>query len=190
MYVNGVKEGEPKAEAEMHTLVTKAIQEVKDGKSSAKKAGEDLIDGVNNGVKNQNKQNSVFSTIASFGKNLLLNLKGSLKEKSPSKATQEMGEYLLEGLGIGIEKEENNVLKQVSGVGKNVLSSLQGELSQNLKMGTVQANIQSSYASKEASNYNNVVNAFKEALSQMKIEMDDEEMGKFVDKTVSRAIYS
>ena len=34
------------------------------------------------------------------------------------------------------------------------------------------------------------VNALKEALAQMKIELDDEKMGKFIDKTVSDRIYS
>lgn len=37
--------------------------------------------------------------------------------------------------------------------------------------------------------YNKLVDAFKEALAQMKIEMDDEEMGHFVDKTVTKLIY-
>ena len=37
--------------------------------------------------------------------------------------------------------------------------------------------------------YNSIVDAFKEALSEMKIEMDDEEMGKFVDRTVTRLVY-
>ena len=37
--------------------------------------------------------------------------------------------------------------------------------------------------------YNSIVGAFKEALSEMKIEMDDEEMGKFVDRTVTRLVY-
>ncbi len=35
-----------------------------------------------------------------------------------------------------------------------------------------------------------MVNAFKEALSDMKIELDDEVAGKFVEKTVARAIYT
>jgi hypothetical protein len=35
-----------------------------------------------------------------------------------------------------------------------------------------------------------MVSAFKEALSEMKIEMDDEEMGRFVDKTVTELVYS
>ena len=35
-----------------------------------------------------------------------------------------------------------------------------------------------------------LVTAFKEALSQMTVEMDDVTMGKFVEKTVAKAIYS
>lgn len=38
--------------------------------------------------------------------------------------------------------------------------------------------------------YNNMVDAFKDALGQMKIELDDEVAGKFVEKTVAKAIYS
>ena len=40
------------------------------------------------------------------------------------------------------------------------------------------------------SNYNVLVNAFKDALSQMKVELDDEIAGAFVEKTVSDKIYS
>lgn len=190
MYVDGVKEGEPKSTKEMETLVNKAVDEVSKGKKSAKTAGEDLIEGVNNGVKNEKKQSGVFSSIATFGSKLLGKLKASLKEKSPSKATKEMGQFLLEGLGIGIEQEEGTVLNQISNVGKNVLNALQDELNSNVRIGNIQANIDSASSSNNANNYYNTVEAFKEALSEMKIEMDDQEMGKFVDKTVSRTIYS
>ncbi len=38
--------------------------------------------------------------------------------------------------------------------------------------------------------YNEIVRAFKDALSQMKVELDDDEMGAFVEKTVANAIYT
>lgn len=38
--------------------------------------------------------------------------------------------------------------------------------------------------------YNELVRSFKDALSQMKVVLDDDEMGTFVEKTVARAIYS
>lgn len=38
--------------------------------------------------------------------------------------------------------------------------------------------------------YNMLVNSFKQALSEMTVEMDDETMGRFVERTVANAIYS
>jgi hypothetical protein len=38
--------------------------------------------------------------------------------------------------------------------------------------------------------YTELVSAFKDALSQMKVELDDEELGTFVEKTVADAIYT
>ena len=197
MYIDGVASGEKKSKEEMADLVSNTIKEVTKKDKDAKKAGEDLIDGVNNGIKNQNKQSSVFSSIASFGNKILSKLKNSLQEKSPSKATNEMGRFLLEGLGLGIDKEENNVLKQVSNVGKNVLSALQGELSNNLNLGNIQTGLNGLNLNETSSsnintqnNFNSLVEAFKLALSDMKVEMDREEMGRFVDKTVADAIYN
>lgn len=39
-------------------------------------------------------------------------------------------------------------------------------------------------------NYNRMVDAFKDALSQMTVELDDDQVGKFVVKTVENAIYT
>lgn len=38
--------------------------------------------------------------------------------------------------------------------------------------------------------YNTLVNSFKQALSEMTVEMDDETIGRFVERTVANAIYS
>ena len=40
------------------------------------------------------------------------------------------------------------------------------------------------------SNYYSMVDAFKQALSEMKIELDDEVAGRFVETTVANAIYN
>jgi len=39
-------------------------------------------------------------------------------------------------------------------------------------------------------NYNRMVDAFKDALSQISVELDDDQVGKFVVKTVENAIYT
>ena len=50
--------------------------------------------------------------------------------------------------------------------------------------------IDGAYAFNTTNDYISMVDAFKEALSQMKIELDDETVGKFVRTTVERAIYT
>lgn len=202
MYVDGVKTGEPKSKKEMASLVNKAIKEITNKKKDGKKAGEDLIDGVNNGVKNQNKQSSVFRSIANFGSNLLASLRNALKEKSPSKATKEMGEFLMQGLSIGVEKESRNALKTVRKTGANVLTALNAELTNaGAKMGNISVtpfipNLTATVRQntpetpKQDNVESSMVDAFKTALGQMKIELDDEAAGKFVERTVTRIIYT
>jgi hypothetical protein len=45
-------------------------------------------------------------------------------------------------------------------------------------------------AQTEANTFDDMVDAFKVALNQVKVEMDDEEMGRFVDKVVTKLVYS
>lgn len=170
----------------------------------AARIGGYFLDGVYNGVANQSRRNSIFNSLWGFGQNLLANLKRSLQEQSPSKATREMGQYLLEGLGLGIKDEEKGVLNQVKELGENMLGTLDGSLAEGLSAeafsglqnaipSDLGANISQTTArvAQDAQNANtSLVDQFKEALGGMKIVMDDEEMGKFVDKTVTDLVYN
>ena len=199
-YVDGVKVGEPKSKTEMAKLATESLQQLKNQQGEAVTIGENYAEGVGNGV--DNKSGSIFSKIHNFGKNLLANLKASLQEQSPSKATKKMGQYLIEGLGLGIESEERNVLNSISSFGKSVLSTFNSSLGNNGLgidlSGQIQtgmpSNINSTSAIQTAEsqsfNYDTMLVAFQDALASMKVELDDEEAGRFVRKTVENAIYT
>lgn len=202
MYVDGVATGEPKSRQEMAKIVTDSIREITNRNPEARGAGENLIEGVNSGVSNRNKQSSVFSAIANFGSSLLSRLRASLQEHSPSKATKEMGSFLLQGLSIGIKSEENDLLKQVSSFGDDLINALSGSLEDGVSVNPLEGLtaaiprdmsgvVTSSTLAAEAEIANNsLVSQFKQALSEMKIEMDDQEMGRFVDNTVTRLVYN
>ena len=185
-YASGISASSSKAQEKAKEVGKNSTEKLKQETKKSKTAGEDLAQGVSDGV--NNKSGSVYSVISGFGAGLLSRLKSSLKEKSPSRATREMGQFLMEGLSIGVKSETSSLLKQVGGVGKDVLSTLSGnlsgaELSPNM-------NINSNINSSALNNQNDMVNAFKQALSEMKIEMDDVTMAQFVDKTVAKTIYS
>ena len=203
-YVDGVKTGEPKSQAEMAKMVDKAIKEILNKQGASTQAGVNLINGVNNGIMNRNSQNSVFRSIANFGSTLLSRLQASLQERSPSRATNLMGRYLLQGLGIGIEKEEDTVLEQVNEFGKTVLGTLSTSLEDGISSNALQAlktavpsefstsmAVDTTRMAEAAQNADkSLVGQFKQALSEMSVEMDGVEMGQFVDNTVTKLVYN
>ena len=203
-YINGIATGEPMAKAEMAKVASDAVNEINKQKSGAEQAGNNLLEGLDNGLSNPYKQSGIVGHITSFGRRLLANLKASLQEQSPSKATKQMGQYLIEGLGLGIEKEEKGVLNQVADFGKTILSTfdnslntdgLTAGLTDQIKTGipsTSTNTVTSAIKQAESQDYTykNMVLAFQDALASMKIELDDEEAGRFVRKTVENAIYT
>ena len=115
-----------------------------DKKTEAQSAGGDIIDGVKSGVSNGSKQNGVFGVIANFASSIISKFKSTLGIQSPSKVTREIGKFLLEGFGIGIEDEENGILNQISSFGKSVISSFNNSLNKKVNMSAVKANLESS----------------------------------------------
>ena len=64
------------------------------------------------------------------------------------------------------------------------------QLAKELKSNLLTPLAAGTQVAKDHLSYNDAVKAFKEALKEMKIELDDEEMGNFVEKTVVDAIYT
>lgn len=45
--------------------------------------------------------------------------------QSPSKATKKMGEYLVEGFGVGIEAESQSLYNEIAAFGRNTVTAFQ-----------------------------------------------------------------
>lgn len=197
MYIKGVAQGEPKSKEEMAKLVTATIKEVSKQESDSEKAGQFLIDGVNKGITNQNKQSSVFKSISNFGSKILSKLKSSLQEKSPSKATNEMGQFLDEGIILGIKKKSQNVIGAADSLGKSVLGTLNTSLNKDLEANKIniasqlnKPNISTLGGKNGVMQEELMVDAFKKALKQVKVVMNGKEMGQFVTNTIEREVFS
>ena len=87
---------------------------------------------------------------------------------------------MAEGIGVGFSDEM-----------KSVTADMQNAIPTSFDVdATAKVNGSSGYVGSSGYNYDRLVSAFKDALMQVKIEMDDEEMGHFVDKTVTKLIYA
>lgn len=208
-YVNGIGAGSAKPAAEMEKIVNSALFKIFVKRSAFQKSGEDFLDGFNLGIANRDKHNKAFNIMHHFGTDLLTKFRQSLREKSPSKATKEMGENLTEGLIIGINSKRQSALKTIGNLGTNVLGSLNNKLDMDVLRG-MQYQFKPDFAKVSSpkvysNSYNSLSNttnnetpkadrglveAFKTALKEVKIEMNDENMGKFVENTVTNLVYT
>ena len=203
MYVDGVAQGKPVSKKEAESVVKNTIQGL-DGKSQAEGAGKNLIQGFNNGEGNTFMQNAARQTARVFSGSILDTIKRSLGIQSPSKKTAEMGRFLVKGLGVGIEDEEDSALAQAAQFGDNVISAISGAMEDGVSTNALEAlqtalptefnaNMVTNTARMAETAQNadkSLVGYFKQALSEMKIEMDDREMGKFIDNTVTNLVYN
>lgn len=203
-YVDGVASGETMSKQEAEKIAKETVKKF-DKEAEAKGLGKNVITGFTNGTGTVSLWNTAKNTASSFASNILATLKKKLGIASPSKETKKMGRFLLQGFDIGMDKEEMSVLQHAQNFGEAIIDAMNDGLSEAVDTNAIQQlqnaipeDLSTSFrasmagASMEAAQVEqrSLISAFKEALSEMKIEMDDYEMGKFVDKTVSRAIYS
>lgn len=204
MYIDGVASGEKVSKQTAEKIAKETVKKF-DREAEAKGLGKNVITGFTNGTGTVSLWNTAKNTASSFAGSILNTLKSKLGIHSPSKETAEMGRFLLQGFNIGIEDEESDVLKQVQDFGGAVIDAMNDGLSAAVDTSAIQQlqnaipeDLSTSFrasaanASIEAAQVEqqSMVSAFKQALSEMKIEMDDQEMGSFIDKTVNRLVYN
>lgn len=203
-YVDGQKIGEPKSTSEMANLVNQTIREITKANPQADAAGQALISGINAGITNPWQQGTALGSMAGFANNMLTRFKNILGIQSPSKEFAKLGRFAIEGVEQGWDKGEKSVLNDVKAFGQNMLGTLDSELDKGVSLSALEgirnaipsefsANIganTSQLAEAARSQNNGLVAQFMTALSNMKIEMDDREFGKFVDKTMTNVMYN
>ena len=155
--------------------MTKIINTLKELPSKALNLGKDIVQGMIDGVKNM--ASKAVETIKNFGKNLINGAKSVLGIASPSKVFAQLGEYTAEGFSDGFSSEMKDVTREMKDA---IPTSLDVDTSLNGG-----SRLGSGYL-----DYQAMVNAFKEALKEVDVVLDDRQVGRFVKKTVENAIYT
>ena len=143
-----------------------------DAKTAMKNVGKQVMQGLIDGMNEQEWTDE----IKKVAKNITKTMKKQLGIKSPSTVFRdEVGKYVAQGFGIGFSDEMKNVsVDMAAAVPKNF--SISPVVSGTEISGGMNTDM-------------NLVESFKTALKQLKIELDDEVAGKFVERTVSNVIY-
>lgn len=135
--------------------------------------GVDMVKGIANGIKSAirhvtNAVSDVADKIKSF-------LHFSRPDEGPLAEYESWMPDMVDGLSDSLRKASPKLINQTEALASGMSEAF---------------NANGGVSTSGGRSYDSMVEAFKDALSQVKIEMDDEEMGHFVDKTVTKLIYN
>jgi tape measure domain-containing protein len=134
--------------------------------------GVDMVKGIADGIRNA--IHHVTSAVSAVADKIKSFLHFSRPDEGPLAEYETWMPDMVAGLSDSLRKASPELINQTEALANGMSDAF-----------NVNGGISTSGGS-----YNNMVDAFKDALSQVKIEMDDEEMGHFVDKTVTKLIYN
>lgn len=135
--------------------------------------GGDLLSGLWKGIADW--ATNLYAKIKDLGKNIVNTFKNVFGIHSPSKVfADEIGNNLALGLGEGFEHTMSDISDQMTGA---VPTDFDIEANANVSTRA------------GANTFGNMVEAFKQALREVNIVLDDEVAGRFVTDTVERVVY-
>lgn len=155
------------------SIMNAALKQINSVTFNFKNSGMNMAQGVAQGFLSQEWY--VRSVMNAMMDRVVADVRARMKINSPSKVFAEIGDYMAQGLGVGFTDE-------MKGVTKDIQASIPQTVGAVSSKGAT--------AAIASGNTYDMVSAFKQALSEMKIELDDEVAGQFVDKTVTKLIYS
>ena len=155
-------------------LIATLVRGLISGDSELRNVGNNLIMGLWKGISGMGTW--LYNQATSLVNNLVGNIKSALGIHSPSTVfKEEVGKNMALGLGEGFSDTMADVSAEMQG-------AIPTEFDTSVNMTTSS----SSYGS----NYDYLVTAFKEALKDVKVVMNNREMGAFIVSTVEREVYA
>ena len=155
-------------------IITAIIGGLVQGIGKIGQVGLSIVQGLWNGIKDAGGW--ILEKIKGFGKTILDGIKGFFGIHSPSTVFKdEVGKNLALGIGEGFGDTMADVSADMQG-------AIPTEFDTSVNMNTSS----SSYGS----NYDYLVTAFKEALKDVKVVMNNREMGAFIVNTMTREVYA
>lgn len=169
-------------------IIGKLVSGLISGVHKLRTAGGDLLAGLFEGLLNPT---AIWNAVKSLFNGIVGGVKSIFGIHSPSTVFRDVvGQNLALGLGEGFTDTMDNVSKDMgnavptnfeAGLNVNVGDAMPTDFDTNMNV-----NASSSYGS----NYDYMVSAFKQALQEVKVVMNNREMGAFVTDTIERVVYN
>lgn len=154
-------------------LVNNIVGKIRSLPSQLYNWGVDMVKGIADGIRNA--IHHVTSAVSAVADKIKSFLHFSRPDEGPLAEYETWMPDMVAGLSDSLRKASPELINQTEVLANGMSDAF---------------NVNGGISASGGRIYDSMVEAFKDALSQVKIEMDDEEMGHFVDKTVTKLIYN
>lgn len=154
-------------------LVNNIIDKVRSLPGQLYNWGVDMVKGIADGIRNA--IHHVTSAVSAVADKIKSFLHFSRPDEGPLAEYETWMPDMVEGLSDSLRKASPELISQTEALANGMSDAF---------------NVNGGVSASGGRSYDAMVEAFKDALTQVKIVMDDEEMGHFVDKTVTKLIYN
>lgn len=174
---DGIIKAIPQLVSKIPQIVNSITSGLKSGLSKIGEIGSNIVSGIWSGISNgftwiKNKIKGWVGDLLGFFKKLL-------GINSPSTVFEEqVGENMALGVGEGFTATMSDVTKEMASA---IPTEFDADISTNLNGASAASHIPT---------FDMMVSAFKQALTEVKVVMDDREMGGFVTNTVERVVFA
>ena len=171
----GIIKAIPQLVAKIPQIITSLVNGLKGGLGKLEDVGKNLVKGIWDGISGSLQW--IKDKITGWVGNVTGFIKRLFGINSPSKVFKEqIGTNLALGIGEGFSETMKGVNKEMANA---IPTEFDAEIHSNISgVGTT------------LSNYDNMVYAFKQALRDVKVVMNNREMGAFVTDTVTREVFA
>lgn len=169
----GIIKAIPQLVAKIPQIISSIVKGFADGMGNIKEIGVNILKGIGEGM--LSALTSLWNTVKSIANTVVGWFKNLFGIHSPSTVFADtIGKNLALGIGEGFEDTMTDVASQMTDAVPTDF-----DINSNVSNGSVQNTL-----------FDDMVVAFKEALKEVNIVLDDEVAGKFVTDTVERVVYS
>jgi phage-related protein len=189
---DGIKDAIPKIKEKAQEIIDKIKEKLAELPGKALQWGKDMVDGLAKGIKGAvSKVKDAAKGVGDAIKNFL---HFSRPDEGPLREYETWMPDFVKGLADGIRNSSYLVEDASLGLANDMSNSILGNTSRALR--GLNAGVSSSLnptinpTLSYDLNYKLMAEAMKEALGEVQVELDDRELGRFVDKQVSEEVYS
>ena len=198
----GIVKAIPQLVAKIPQIISSLVSGLLSGLGKIAEVGKNLVQGLWEGIKGL--ASWLWDKVSGWISGIWDGILDFFGIASPSKKMKWVGEMMVDGMAVSIDENGDEAVESAKQMSENVMSafdninadgitSTMAEITNAIPSQfdtDISANLNASAVQSQMSTYDMMVSAFKVALTEVKVVMDDREMGGFITNTVERVVFA